>query len=48
MTIDRRAESVGNIHDEPDERRWWRRRTPLERLAAIEIMRRVVDGRDRC
>jgi hypothetical protein len=37
--------SVGALHDEPDERRWWWRRSPLERLAAIEAMRRVVCGR---
>jgi hypothetical protein len=37
--------SVGDLHDEPDERGWWWRRTPLERLAAIETMRRIVYGR---
>jgi hypothetical protein len=43
--IDRSNMSVGDRHDEPDERAWWWRRTPLERLAAIEAMRRVVYGR---
>jgi hypothetical protein len=45
VTVDRKAISVGSLHDEPDERRWWWQRTPLERLAAIEVMRRVVYGR---
>jgi hypothetical protein len=43
--VDRSVMSVGALHDEPDEREWWWRRTPLERLAAIEAMRRVVYGR---
>ena len=43
--VDRSVMSVATLHDEPDERSWWWRRTPLERLAAIETMRRVVYGR---
>jgi hypothetical protein len=43
--VDRSVMSVGALHDEPDERGWWWQRTPLERLAAIEAMRRVVYGR---
>jgi len=45
VTVDRNAISVDALHDEPDERRWWWQRTPLERLAAIEVMRQVVYGR---
>jgi hypothetical protein len=44
--IDRTVVSVGSLHDEPDERRWWWwQRTLIDRLAAIETMRRVVHGR---
>jgi len=45
MTVDRRAISIAKLHDEPDARRWWWKKTPLERLAAIEVMRRIVYGR---
>jgi len=43
--VDRTAISVQGLHDEPDDRRYWWSRTPLERLAALEAMRRVVYGR---
>ncbi|MGE0592118.1 MAG: hypothetical protein AB7G23_12290 [Vicinamibacterales bacterium] len=43
--VDRAAFSVQLLHDTPDDRGWWWGRTPLERLAAIECMRRVVYGR---
>ena len=35
---------MSGLHDEPDERRYWWSRTPAERLAAIETMRRVIYG----
>jgi hypothetical protein len=43
--VDRSAIRVQSLHDEPDDRGWWWARTPLERLAAIEVMRRIVYGR---
>jgi hypothetical protein len=43
--VDRTAVSVQSLLDEPDDHRWWWARTPRERLAAIEVMRRVVYGR---
>lgn len=42
--MDRTAVTIQSLHDEPDDKRWWWSRTPLERLAAIEVMRRVVYG----
>jgi hypothetical protein len=45
FTVDRSAISAQSLHDVPDDRTWWWARTPLERLAAIEIMRRIVYGR---
>jgi hypothetical protein len=44
-TVDRSAISVQSLHDEPDDHGWWWTRSAMERLAAIEIMRRVVYGR---
>ena len=44
MRVDRTALCVSGLHDEPDDRRYWWSRTPAERLAAIETMRRVIYG----
>jgi hypothetical protein len=43
--VDRSVVTVQSLHDEPDDRRWWWARPAAERLAAIEIMRRIVYGR---
>jgi alkylhydroperoxidase family enzyme len=43
--VDRSVVTVQSLHDEPDDRRWWWNRPAEERLAAIEIMRRIVHGR---
>jgi hypothetical protein len=36
--VDRSTVRVHTLHDEPDDRGWWWARSPLERLAAIEVM----------
>lgn len=43
--VNRSAFRVQSLHDEPDDHRYWWARTPAERLAALETMRRVVYGR---
>jgi hypothetical protein len=43
--VDRTHITVQDLHDEPDERQWWWKRAPAERLEAIEQMRRVIYGR---
>lgn len=43
--LDRRSFSVGAFDDD-DARRYWRSRTPEERLAALEFLRQVVYGYD--
>jgi hypothetical protein len=43
--VDRTALAVQSLDDTPDDREYWWSRSPVERLAAIEIMRRVVYGR---
>jgi len=44
-TVDRSVVTVQSLHDQPDDRTWWWGRSAEERLAAIEIMRRIVHGR---
>jgi hypothetical protein len=44
--LDRRHVSVGSLRDESDEREFWRKRTPQERLAALEFLRQVIYGYD--
>ena len=43
--VDRTAIIIQGLHDEPDDRRYWWTRTPLERLAALEMMRTALYGR---
>ena len=43
--VDRAAMSVQSLHDTPDDRGWWWSRPVVDRLAAIELMRRTVYGR---
>jgi hypothetical protein len=46
MRVDRSAVSVVSLFDEPDERYYWWNRTPDERLAAVEALRRMNYGDD--
>ena len=43
--LNRDAFSVGTFDDD-DARRYWRARTPEERLAALEFLRRIMYGYD--
>ena len=42
--MDKTAFSIGSLHDEPDEKAYWRSKTPRERLEAAEMMRQIVYG----
>ena len=44
--MDKSAFSAGSPYDEGDEKEYWRAKTPLERLEAIEFMRQVMYGYD--
>ena len=44
VRMDRSAFSVGSLSDEPDEKAYWRSKTPLERLEALELMRQIIYG----
>jgi len=44
--VARSAVSIGKVSDEPDERHYWWSRTPLQRLEAVEYLRRMNYGDD--
>ena len=44
VRLDRSAFSVGSLFDQPDEKAYWRSKTPLERLEALELMRQIIYG----
>lgn len=44
FSVDKTAFSVASLEDEPDEKAYWRSKTPHERLQAIELMRQVIYG----
>lgn len=45
--VDRQAFSVVSLDEQDeDEKRYWRSKTPLERLEAMEITRQLVYGYD--
>src|SRR5262245_3734525 len=45
--LDRTAFTVGFLGEESDEKEYWLTKTPLERLQAMELMRRMSYGHDR-
>ena len=42
--VDRTAFSVVDLDDDSQERAYWRSRTPAERLAHLELLRRINYG----
>ena len=44
--LDKTAFAIGHLRDPDDEKAFWLAKSPQERLAAIEIMRRIVYGYD--
>lgn len=44
--MDRSAFSVRSLSDEPDDKAYWKSKTPLERLEALELMRQIIYGYD--
>lgn len=45
--LDRNAITVTALNDIEEEKKFWLSKTPLERLEAIELNRRLVYGKDR-
>ncbi len=45
--LDKSALSVDSLHEEGHEKAYWLAKTPLERLEAVEINRRMVYGINR-
>ena len=47
LTLDRRAFSVVSLDEQDDdEKRYWRSKTPHERLEAVELTRQLLYGYD--
>ena len=46
IRVDRSALSIGRLSDSSDEKEYWFSRSPADRLAALELMRRIVYGYD--
>jgi hypothetical protein len=46
LRVDRTKFSVAKLTDEPDEREYWRSKTPEERLEAAELIRQSIYGYD--
>jgi hypothetical protein len=46
IKVDRSAFSIGRLSDASDEKAYWLSRSPADRLAALELMRRIVYGYD--
>jgi len=44
LRIDKTAISVGSLDDRDDEKEYWLKKSPQERIAALELYRRMVYG----
>jgi hypothetical protein len=42
--VDRKAFSVGSLDQDSDEKEYWKTKSPIERLRAIEMMRQIIYG----
>jgi len=42
--VDRSVLSIGSLSDPSDEKAYWLSRSPADRLAALELMRRILYG----
>ena len=45
--LDKKVVKITSLDDSEEEKNYWLSKTPLERIEAIEIQRRMVYGRDR-
>ena len=46
VRLDRSAFRVDSLADDSDEKAYWKSKTPIERLYALESMRQIVYGYD--
>jgi hypothetical protein len=46
-SLDKKKIEVASLNDIEEEKRYWMAKTPIERIEAIEINRRMVYGQDR-
>lgn len=45
--LDKKIVKITSLDDIEDEKRYWMSKSPLERIEAIEINRRMIYGQDR-
>ena len=46
-SLNKRILNVTSLDDAEEEKNYWISRSPLERIEALEINRRMIDGEDR-
>ena len=44
--LDKNTISIASLKDETDEKVYWFSKTPQERIAAMEVMRKIIYGYD--
>lgn len=44
--LDRSAYVVASLDDDPQEREYWRAKSPEQRMEALELMRQIIYGYD--
>ena len=47
LRLDKKVISVGSLNDTDDDKAFWLSKNAQERIAAIELNRRMIYGRDR-
>jgi hypothetical protein len=45
--LDKKIVKVTSLHDIDEEKRYWMSKSPIDRIEAIEINRRMIYGQDR-
>ena len=46
LRVNRAVISIGRLHDQPDDKAFWLKQSPVARLEAIELMRQTIYGYD--
>ncbi len=46
VRLDRSAFQIASLDEEPNDREFWRAKSPQERMEALELMRQIIYGYD--
>ncbi|MBZ5609291.1 MAG: hypothetical protein LAP38_13590 [Acidobacteriia bacterium] len=46
IRLDRSAFEIASLDQEPNDREFWRAKSPRERMEALELMRQIIYGYD--